>query len=249
LNLVGDGDELDMISDAEDTFEIKLAVSELAAIRSVGDLFDLIVDEYRSGHPASQACLSQAAFYRLRSALDAMAVAGSIAPATSVSNIFPERHIRRWWRELARRSGLTLPPLEVRWMASDVVLFRPWAWMANFAIGSSFILAAAAIVKLTGMTFGWALLTACSSGFLGMVLVAAILPIWFGDIPRRIETIGDLAREAAGYSFKALRREKQGCSRADLWPALVATLREVSGRAGKIDRETTFFARSKPSTS
>jgi len=51
---------------------------------------------------------------------------------------------------------------------------------------------------------------------------------------------------AAGYSFKALAREKCGCSRADLWPALVAILREISGRAGKIDRETTFFARSTP---
>jgi hypothetical protein len=248
LNLVGDGDELDMVRDAENAFEIKLAGSELTAIRSVGDLYDLIFEKYRSGHPASQACLSQAAFYRLRSALGAMGVAGPIAPAASVSNIFPERHVRRWWRELARRSGLTLPPLEVRWMASDVVLSRPWAWMANFAIGSSFILAAAVIVKLTGMTFGWALLAAFSS-FLAMILVSAILPLWFGEIPRRIETIGDLAREAAGYSFKALRREKRGCSRADLWPALFAMLREISGRAGKIDRETTFFARSSPPAS
>jgi hypothetical protein len=210
----------------------------------VGDLYDLIVGKYRARFHVAKACLSQAAFYRLRSALHAMGVAGPIAPATPMCCIAPSQ-----WRDLARRSGLTLPRLELRWVAYDVVLSRPWAWMVNAAIGSSFILAAAAIVKLTGMTFGWAFLTAILSGFLGMVLVPALLRLWFGEIPRRIESIGDLAREAAGYSFKALRREKRGCSRADLWPALVATLREVSGRAGKIDRETTFFARSRPPTS
>jgi hypothetical protein len=62
-----------------------------------------------------------------------------------------------------------------------------------------------------------------------------------GDIPRRIGTVGDLAREAAGHSFRELScGRKTGPS--DRWFALLALLRQISGYQPKIARDTTFFA-------
>jgi hypothetical protein len=242
LNLVGDGDDLDVISDAEDIFEVKLVDREVSAVESVGELYDLIVDKYRSRHPITQACLSQTAFYRLRSALDAMGAKGPIRPATSVSLMMSQlpgnRHIRHKWRELARRSGLKLPRLEVRWMPFDVVVPRYLCYLRSAAVILIFFLTAYAISKLAGMTFGWALIAT----FTCFIFVSTISWLWFADIPLRIKTIGDLAHESSGHSFTALRREKPGCSPVDLWQALVAILRGISGRKGEINRDTTFFA-------
>jgi hypothetical protein len=73
--------------------------------------------------------------------------------------------------------------------------------------------------------------------------VAALtgLHVIFRDIPQRIATVGDLAREAAGYSFAELRRTKPAPSALDRWYALTAILRQISGHKPPISRDTTFF--------
>ena len=81
--------------------------------------------------------------------------------------------------------------------------------------------------------------------FLGLpVVVAAFCLIWhrlFGTIPRRILTVGDLAREAAGHSFVGLA-QKRTAGRPDRWSALLAIVRRVSGFKRAITRDTTFYA-------
>jgi hypothetical protein len=245
LNMGGDGDEIDMVSVAQDRFEVEFADHELSALYRVGDLYDLIIDKYRARHPKTEMCLSQGAFYRLRAALSEMGAKCPIVPATSVAAVVSDLpdgwNIRRKWWELARRSGLTLPPLELRWTTTDIAFSNRFGGFGPAALAFALVLAAGAIALLTGTPLGWAVLAAFG-GFFCSVLVLALLPPWFGDIPRRIETIGDLAREAAGHSFTTLRREKQGCSPANVWLALVALLRDVSGHTAEINRETTFFA-------
>jgi len=65
---------------------------------------------------------------------------------------------------------------------------------------------------------------------------------FFGRVPRRITTVGDLAREAAGCSFADLQRERDGFGPTDAWNALAAILREMSCHTGDINRDTGFFA-------
>ena len=70
LNLVGDGDESDLIKDLEDIFAIKFAVAELAACRTAGDLNGILWRHLsRRAGSDNVRCMDAIAFYALRSVL------------------------------------------------------------------------------------------------------------------------------------------------------------------------------------
>jgi hypothetical protein len=239
IDLVGDGDELDILRDVERVFGIAISDSEAERTLTVGQLYDLI--EQKCGSRAAEACMSQIAFYRLRRALREMGVADRIEPSTPVSVLVPigRGSIHRAWKLLARQSGLTLPLLETpfTWRLPE------WAkWVPGIAIGvAAFCFLVATYKKwhpgwtLPGLFFG------------GPLVAIALHLIWlrvFGTIPRRIATIGDLAREAGGHSYSYGKQpETRTIGRVDRWSALLAILRIVSGHKGAITRDTTFFAR------
>ena len=248
LNLWGDGDDLDVVVDVEQVFDLKLSNQEAESCRTVGDLYDLIVSKRRSVDLDTRACLSQAAFYRLRRAFAAMGANGPITPATPLHQVMSEigrtMPFRRTWKELGQRAKLTLPSQEVAWLPewprSDTPRWKPTPYRIVF-----FAFAAAVIFSLhrvTGMSVGWAVFAIIVTLFALLLLVTPLLRLGFGNIPRRIATVGDLARDAAGFSFKELWQEKNGYGPSDLWFALTAILRQISGHKGFINRETTFFA-------
>jgi hypothetical protein len=75
-------------------------------------------------------------------------------------------------------------------------------------------------------------------------LFLSIEYVWwlvFRTVPRRLLTIGELAREAAGCSFAKLAGAKE-CGPSDRWFALTAILRAIAGHRTAITRQTTFFA-------
>jgi hypothetical protein len=120
LDLVGDGDDLDVIQDVERTFGIKLTDAEAERLLTVGHLHDLIELKRPSAGGGTPACLSQVAFYRLRRGITHMEIGDEIAPQTPISVLeeIEPRSISVKWRRLAESSGLELPPLETP--------FRPW---------------------------------------------------------------------------------------------------------------------------
>jgi hypothetical protein len=246
LNLRGDGDELDVIYDVERIFDVKLTNREAEALRTVGDLYDLILSKRRSVDHDTRACLSQASFYRLRRAFAEMGLARAIEPTTpleqAISSISGTKSIQETWKELGRTARLHLPPLEVRWLpGNDVSLWGKIAgWLGIFVSGA---VVTFALHHVTGMNAGWAILSNILVLPLFGVAGALFLQRCFGTISRRIETVGDLAREAAGFTFRNLWQEKKGYGPSDLWFALVAILRPISSHKDPIYRETTFFAR------
>jgi hypothetical protein len=81
---------------------------------------------------------------------------------------------------------------------------------------------------------------------IGLALVFGFDYMWwlvFRTVSRPILTIGELAREAAGFSFTKLTAESKECAPSDRWFALTAILRGITGRKIVITRETTFFAK------
>jgi hypothetical protein len=248
LNLVGDGDELDMIRDVERTFGMTVAKDEARGLYTVGDLYDLIVRNDPHAREAARACLTQVAFYRLRHALAEMGATGRLTPTSPASIILSlDRSVpfRRTWDQLQKRAGVTLPRREVwtrmpRWLSSP--LRGPWAYIRGMlVIALLFYGPAFALTMVSGMSFPSALLTLFFGIPIGVLTVSITTHFFFATMPRRIETLGDLAREAAGCSFVELRQAKGGFSPHDLWFALLAILRDTSGFVGSIDRETTFF--------
>jgi hypothetical protein len=252
LNLVGDGDELDVIYDVERTFGFKFTKEEAENLRNVGDLYDLIESKATSAD-GTKGCLSQAAFYQIREALRANGLAGAVTPSTPLAEVadFSGRKGRAKWRDLERRAGLTFPWLET---AGERGAFSLW-WRRQLSSPVRNWLSA-----LLSAPIGFGLFFFFDN-FLGIhprtvlnwllgaliavpLAVAAIAYAWhltFKTVPKRIVTVGDLAREAAGYSFAELVRAKHGSSPYDRWFALGAILRLASGHKSTIAKDTKFF--------
>lgn len=246
LALVGDGDDVDVVYDVERTFGIKLTDAEAERVRHVGELHDLI--ELKLPAAETRACLSQAAFYRLRNAFRSMGWQAPIKPDTPIAvlnELGPDR-IRRKWKMLARGANLDLPSLEspvwIEFPERIERIINPllYCLLMLAMVGAGFLAAGAGL--------GWSFVLVIP---MTVALSTAIAYAWhwvFGDIPRRIHTIGDLAREAAGYSFQKLSVEKNGSSPGDRWFALISILRGISGHKPPITRDTTFFSKqTKPS--
>ncbi|MDP2411712.1 MAG: acyl carrier protein [Pseudolabrys sp.] len=238
LGFSGDGDELDVIVDVERTFGISVSVREAEELRNVGDLHDLI--ESRFGAERTKACHSQIAFYALRRALVAMGAERHIAPVTPISQLraLESGSVVRLWDALGRRSGLCLPALETpfsklpHWVTKLSSVFLAVVAVATFIVADR-VFGTSGVYMWLGAFFGAFVLCAFGMYVTGLV---------FRDVPARLVTLGDLAREAAGYNFSELSRVRTEGSRSDRWYALEAILRPLSGFKRSINRSTTFIS-------
>lgn len=253
LNLVGDGDDVDVAQDVEDIFAIKLTDAECERIITVGQLHDLI-EEKNVDAIQTEACLSQAAFYRLRRALKSLGVDTDLTPQTPISILeeIKPRSIRRKWWLLARSAGLDLPGLETPFRS----WFDPgtradfWLGVVCFGLLCTMPVGVFAVLNATvGFSGHLSFLIAAIAALVAGAVVYGLWHLLFATVPRRLVTVGDLAREAAGASFAKLFAEKQGSSRSDRWFALQAILRDLSGYKAEMTRDTTFFANTPPRAS
>jgi len=121
LNLwSGDLADVEIICEVERRFGIEVTDAEAKQLYTAGHFHDLIEAKYAGAH-STQACLSQAAFYRLRRALKAMGFTGEISPRTPLSIIegLEPRSVAKNWRRLGQTAELNLPKLETsfrRWL-------------------------------------------------------------------------------------------------------------------------------------
>jgi hypothetical protein len=239
LNLVDD-DDLYIVRDVERTFGVSIG-RKADSTHTVGEFYDLIKAECGTDK-RTDACFSQIAFYRLRRALASLDNK-AIKPDTPISIVcrMQGNSIGRKWKELGRRSGLSLPSLETPFRAQS---------LSAFSVGLLWTLALVAFVvglyawdRFSGLpksTFVWTFVVSVPS-----LAIATHLGLHFAfrNIPRRIATVGDLAREAAGCSFAKFRQTRPMPSDADRWYALTAILRQICGHKSPILRDTTFFPR------
>jgi hypothetical protein len=233
IGLAGDGDDLDVVYAVEETFGIKLTKEEAESTRTVGQLYDLV--EAKVGADKAEHCLSQHAFYLLRKALQDRAKTRKLVPDTPIAVVYhaPGSTIRQKWIALAEITGLKLPPLEA--MHS-----RRWALALTTAfLVPGVLIFSADLIHVLGK---WCTLLVLALP-VPWLLVERLWIRIFGDVPARIKTIGDLAREAAGFSYSKLIAGKGYASRHDRWFGLSAILRGQSGYQGPINRSTTFISR------
>jgi hypothetical protein len=233
LNLFGDGDDVDVIYAVERTFGIKLTDAEAERTRTVGQLYDLIELKHPNAGSRTRACLSQMAFYRLRRALRTMGIEGEITPQTPVSVLaqIEPRSMAPKWRRLAQGSGLDLPRLETPFRISEEPILLRWRGL---------LMSAAFGGLCAAFGISWAVVILAGTLLLGFEYACWLL---WRSVPRRILTIGELAREAAGFSFAKLTAEDAACAPSDRWFALTAILRQITGHEIAITRETSFFAK------
>jgi acyl carrier protein len=133
-------DSVEMVIEVEEAFGIKIPDDVAAAVRTVGDLHQLIVESLGDGRKSSGICLSAATFRLIRQAVNTgLSVQTSIRPGDQIDAILPRRHRRQVWSQLTHSLDLRLPSLaRSSWVVwSAVVVTLVFAAMATYVAALS----------------------------------------------------------------------------------------------------------------
>ncbi len=177
-------DGVELVLEVEETFGITIADSEAGAIRTVGDLEQLVLSRVANGR--GSACLSLPAFCQVRRAVRETVCqpALRLRPSTRFDRVATASDLRRLWKRLHELLGTSPPPLR-----------RP-NWMRCTLLAVSVALCAA------GIATAW-----IDPAIVPLGLVTAATPIiagywitspWRHCPPPEMSTLGDATRKLVG---------------------------------------------------
>lgn len=221
LDLVGDGDDIDLLREVEATFGVTITDNEAARLYTVGDLHDLICE--KRSVPEQSPCLTAQAFRMI-----APEIAGGrrISPSTRLDTLAGDRRVIDWLRKIDGQSDFDLltdeHPAVFPLLLIFIALPFALAWLSFDLIGSGGVL--------------WFLLWG------GLGHLSEVLRRLPRTLPPSIRTVGDLVRETLPLNYRHLAAHGATGGRRDVWLLTLHLCRQSSGHAGRIDRSTTFFA-------
>jgi len=223
-------DAEDLVVGVEETFRFSIPDEDSAVLDTVGKLYDYILAHRFQGRPPG--CLTNVAFYKLRSAL--MSVFGmarsDVRLSLDLAAIIPTRRRQRW-SDLQQAVGLRLPEL-----------VRPvWVTATATTIGC---------VVVVGTT----IFLAASLGFPVAVVLDLLFIIWMvvyvfyhGTKPLAVAfrpefaTVGDLTKSILRRNYGAISDECQRANPEEIWTTLRALIAEQLGvRLDDVTKEANF---------
>lgn len=214
-------DAVELVIRIEETFSIDLPDEELSSIRTVGDLYELVLSKVDT----TPACLSSKAFYKTRRALmDSLDLSRrSVRPSTSLESLLPSASRIRQWKEIGGAIGLEFPRLRHSRSRKDLFL------NLSFVIATLAILAAWGGIHMRGWMpasgylfwisafLAWVAVLGIANG----LLISRAQP-FATELP--VNTVGDLARMVLTLNYTAFAPASNGSdplSREDLWERIV----------------------------
>lgn len=180
-------DTVELVMEIEEEFGLHFSDSEAQSCRTVGDVFDLILE--KSPHlKRNGGCLSRVAFYRLRRAcLPLLEVdREAFRPRTALSQLVAQDELPGLWAKLEAALGFDLPSLR-RDDHFDRGARRSLLWFLGCFI--AFVLTAA-MHPLLAILFG---VGAVYSLLYCLVCTALETRLPFDELPSDLVTVGDLA--------------------------------------------------------
>jgi hypothetical protein len=217
LNLVGDGDETDLLAALERAFGVRFADADTAGCVTVGDLFE-VLKQKAPPHEGDGRCASAMTFYRLRDALTGQAPRDKILPSAKLAEIV-RLPPHRFHAELERRTGLHVPMFHFAWLGNAGVTF---AFLGGLGL--------VALALLRSPI--WPAMLSFIAGVVMMYADQRRLP----DV-----TLGDFARELSMLNVATLSQGGARTTEDRLWNAYLAVLRGEIGVKGVIVRSTRLF--------
>jgi len=224
LDWVGDGDDVDAIKSLEEIFEISFSDAELSALKTVGDLQDMVLRKLPYAGKAEK-CAGAMAFYTLRRALAIHQPDMRIKPATEMK-AFRAPFIKEFFIRLESQTSLKLGGPAHTWIG----------WIGEVC----FLLPLIVILPLLACT-----LFVHFSQYLwvGLTLLFPIGILLLRFDPGRLKgTVGDLAHKAARLNYGRLLKQGARPRDAEIWNLLAETLTMESRlKPEEVTRETVFF--------
>jgi acyl carrier protein len=223
-------DVIEMIMEVEETFDITIPDEEAERIRTVGDLFHVVLgriplDEKPPGQSGPVVCLTSRVFYRVRRILvDGLEVdRRRIRPATAVEELIPESDRRRWWSEASERLGWTFPDLRrPRWVV--------WAlWLLFGGLSLSLFGYHFALLGLSEQALVQAAVLNLLIGYLYLIAAYAFTKPVATRLPLECASVRGLVEQVVARNHGKLRREAGLGRPEEVWKTLQAILVEQLG--------------------
>ena len=223
-------DAVELLIAVEEEFGVSLPDDEAAALRTLGDLHDYLLETCEGRRRPD--CPTRSAFYRLRCAMGVVLHIDprSLRPTTPVLPLLGRWRRHRQWNRLKRELAMELPPLESR-AAAGVFWGMCVAAMVCFAV-------AAVFTHDPFVAFAAAL-----SALLPGVLLGYIVGVcWIPTIRDSHGTLGGLARALAAFNAPAFRVSEEPSTENDpIWDRLSdVVVRQFCVRRETLRRETRF---------
>ena len=195
LNLVGDGDDLDLIEDIEKSFQIKLQDEEVEQWRTVGDIYRCLLAKIEASKEHQTKCAGQMAFYVVREILNELVPAAKITPETNFADLKLKNHEK-------------IPELLVQKYDLWTPAISPSGW------GCLGIL----LVWLIGGM--WLYANEFSLWYLTILIILGIAASLF-VMPKKFDgTVGAFAMKLAGLNYAHFVKKGARLDRLRLWDAL-----------------------------
>jgi len=234
LGLDDDMDPVEIVIALEKAFGVAIADGEASDIRTVGQMYDLLLKKIAPAGTGRK-CASALAFYRLRRAMADLRQGKRQTPSGDLSFLECGR-TKKNWKRLQKASGLRLPHLEATrsWPLSAAVLVMGSALLAVFT---------GLVLALFSISLGDRLVhLAPALLFGGFVLVIAANTVDPGRIPDDCRTLGKLANKAAARNYGQMIVAGAAVSEAQIWHVMVEAFGDLSNLpSGEITRETFFL--------
>jgi acyl carrier protein len=212
-------ESIEIVMRIEEEFAIDLPDPELSSVRTVGDLYRMVLSKLETAPPVRPA----RSFYRLRRAI--VACLGRqrkfIRPNTSLAHLLPRPTRIAAWKSLAEVSELQFPRLRHPRWARDTFRALGWAGALSFFVGM--------VMWTHPSGFPWIplmLATPVIGAFVAFSLYA-VTPFLAYELP--VRTVGDLSKQLIGLNLKEFGSESEGgrlLSKEDIWQRIVAIIVE-----------------------
>jgi hypothetical protein len=221
LPLVGDGDEVDLVRDIEQTFAVVLDPQELQNCVTVGDLHQLLLVSVPHSERGQTSCLAAKAFFKLKRAIEKQQSDGVIRPSTELASVTGRLGVYRWSRQCERKTGLSMPAL--------VLVGGPWFWRMFFLGWCGSI--------------GWLLNYSWIGALIALPVPVVVLAVavWVSRFPKRLGTVGELARAVAALNVATLANPNEPLRKREIWAALQEIIRNHLIWSGAVHPTTRFF--------
>lgn len=219
-----DLDDVELLEAIESACGITYSNEEAERLRTVGDVYETLVEKLKAHDERRQVCFTAICFYRLRRALRELGPIADIRPNSRIEELFPTRRVDPVLERIQKRTGMALPTPGLGGFTSALTI-------------TLVLCVPVAAVVFTKSVGSWGLLA-----LLGWPVAYLLCRFARTYIPDHYADVGALARAMAGLNLGSLIDEFGVRHKGDIWNALVIVIRNYTGFDGAIDRETTFFS-------
>ncbi|TWT78758.1 acyl carrier protein [Planctomycetes bacterium CA13] len=203
-------DAVEILMEVEESFGITIPEDRASMVRTVGDLYAIVLEETSDITRDNTSCVTAATFYSLRRHLiPYVPNPSAIRPTTSVAESLRRRDRPRLWAKLQYEMDLRFPPLQrPGWLRLLAVLITATiGWL---------VLASSLISDRPGLT---GIMTLLSVVLAGLILAVVTKPFAICTAPSYSDYRG-LVTQIVSLNYAKLSESSNTWNASDVWNVL-----------------------------